>query len=190
MFAFPVWERDTSTYGQVSLVSEKTSLHLDLSPLSIGDSVSKDRPASWSDEQITRVRPLFDLLFGTDPLASAKFDLTRERALLWMYSRVSHAYHLSSQNDGRSWRELRNLHTSGLVSDDAIQRAKKHLRSTSTKQTELLEIAKLTLDQALEGAVDKQALRLRQREVDTLIRYQKARTEQMLLSIAEHEAFL
>jgi hypothetical protein len=59
-----------------------------------------------------------------------------------------------------------------------------------TKNTELLEIAKMTLDQALEVAADRAAVEKWQRKVDVLVIYQRSRIDMILKNIEDGESFL
>ena len=154
------------------------------------ENMAKHRRGVWTDSQWLRVQPLFHVLLSEMIRNIQGHDAMRENALVWAYSKVSFNYHLSSQNDSRSWRDVRALHQSGKISGHISQTAKKFLRDSMTKHTELLDIAKITLDQALEHAVDQASVRKWQRKVDVVIMYQKNRIDMIVKNIADGESFL
>jgi hypothetical protein len=150
----------------------------------------KPENGRWSDGQWERVQPLFHTLLPKHASRIHNHDLIRERALLWVYSKVSWNYHISSQSDSHSWRDVRALHQSGQIGGHVAQPAKKFLRDNMTKNTELLEIAKMTLDQALEDAADRSGVEKWQRKVDVLVMYQRSRIDMILKNIQDGESFL
>lgn len=150
----------------------------------------KPENGRWSDGQLERVQPLFHTLLPKQISRIHNYDLIRERALLWVYSKVSWNYHIASQSGSHSWRDVRALHQSGKIGGHVAQPAKKFLRDNMTKNTELLEIAKMTLNQALEDAADRAAVEKWQRKVDVLVMYQRSRIDMILKNIEDRERFL
>jgi hypothetical protein len=146
---------------------------------------AKERKGEWSNGQWERVQPLFQVLLSDRTWSIPGHDFIRERTLLWLYSKISFNYHLASQNDSRCWRDIRALQASGRITGDRAQNAKKFLRDSMEKHTELLQIAKKTLDQALEGAVHQDELSMWQKKVDIVILYQNSRIDMIVKNIDE-----
>ncbi len=147
----------------------------------------------WGKGQWERVQPLFQaLLYGvsssTNNRKSIRPGITRERSLLWLYSKMNHNYHMACQNEGRCWRDVRAILDTERAIGHVSQRPKRQFRDSMTKTIELLEIAKGWLDDSLEDAKDQETFRDLQRKVETTLLYEKARVAQVLLNINDHQS--
>lgn len=115
--------------------------------------------------------------------------IIRQRALVWLYSKMNQNYYLACQNEGRCWRDVRALLDTKRALGHVSQRPKRQFRDSMTKTIELLEIAKGWLDDSLEYATDQQAMiRDLQRKVEATLMYEKSRMKQVLLNINDHQS--
>lgn len=144
VLAFPTWKRilpgpsNTSqsrfpevldSYG-FSLTSS-AGLSKPSSSAYIPDDDSGEKPqrrGGWTEGQWNRIWPIFrDLTYRPSPLSPLAWTPTpgpgvlRERALLWMYSRLNANYYLACQNEGRCWRDLRAILDQGSIKNRTSQ---------------------------------------------------------------------
>ena len=65
--------------------------------------------------------------------------IIRQRALLWLYSKVNDNYFLADQNEGRCWRDLRAALDWKYFETHTLQQPKREFRDSMTKTIELLK---------------------------------------------------
>ena len=150
--------------------------------------LAEQRNGRWSEGQWERAEPLFRHLLDRKVSGFPQYDHVRERALLWLYSKVNENNFLASQNEARCWRDVRAFAEPGRIAGHKPQRSKRLFRDSMTKSTELMEVSKSTLDAALCNAEDQEALSMWQRKVNVLITYQKARIGQVLLNVNDEQS--
>ncbi|KAF2266537.1 hypothetical protein CC78DRAFT_149847 [Lojkania enalia] len=148
----------------------------------------------WAEGQWDRVKPLFQAtangLYCSIHDVRIHLGTTRDRSLLWLYSRMNQHYYMACQNEGRCWRDIRAI----LDTDRAnaighvSQRPKQQFRDSMTKTIELLEIAKDWLDRSLEDAKDQETFQKLKRKVEITQSYEKARIGQVLLNINDYQS--
>lgn len=143
------------------------------------------KAGTWNDGQWQRTMPLFNALIS--PSLDVKPGRIRERSLLWLYSKLNDNYFLACQNEGRCWRDLREVLDKGCLEDRTSQQPKRKFRDSMTKTIELLKISEW-LNSELDSADDQEAYQKLRQKVGMIICYEEARLSQVLLNISDEQS--
>ena len=147
-----------------------------------------ERSGVWSEGQWERIQPVFlALLPPPSPSLEPETSSLRERAHLWMFSKVNDHYFLACQNEGRCWRDLRAILDSGSDKNRTSQRPKRQFRDSMTKTIELLKISIDWLDTVLHSMNDQSTYKSLRRKVTVTLNYEEARLGQVLLNINDEQ---